>query len=236
MMKRPSFFGAAAVLALATLAWPAQSVAQQQFYLDGPNPTGANAHGVYIGPYVGNLGSSPGTPTFDLICDDYWDAAHVGQTWTANVTSVLDATNLATNTRFGQIYGSGVATGKYETAIWLATQFYANPAQSNGTNWNLWAGIHSSLWDIFADGSNGRPATNWSEQSYWNAIAGSAAPLNMNELQNWYIVTDVNTVGGKGGTQEYLMYVTPEPATLILLATGMAGLLFFTGFVRRTAV
>ena len=148
-------------------------------------------------------------------------------------------TNLASDTRWGQ---AGVADvqSKYEAAIWLATQFYANPAQSNGTNWNVWAGIHSTLWDIFADGSNGRPASNWSEQSYWASNAGNTTAnydnfVNSGQLQYWYVVTDVNTSGGNGGTQEYLMYVTPEPGTLLLLATGMAGLLCFTGFVRRTA-
>ncbi|HWP37666.1 MAG TPA: PEP-CTERM sorting domain-containing protein [Gemmatimonadales bacterium] len=212
-----------AVIALATAALPA-AAQTRQVTLNRAWSWGATSGTTYGGVYIGPYGaSSPGMPNFDVFCVDFLHAASLNNPWTARFTSLADQSGVETGTRFGRMGVSDVVT-KYRRAAWLATQFATNGG---------WAGIHQAIWYQFTPGS-----PTWTGTGYetWLAQADVASLNGFNGMdwQNWYVVTDVNTnSSGSYGRQEYLTYVTPEPETLLLLATGLAVVIGYAVVSRR---
>jgi hypothetical protein len=208
-----------AVLALPLSTWPA--LAQQQVTLTGAGSTLSNnvyvgPYTVYVGPYTGSV---PGMPTLDLFCIDYMNGVAIGDTWSAHFTS-LSSGDLG-NTRFGQQYGAASQV-MYQQAAWLSMQFAR-------TGTGSWGAIHAAIWHIFTPND---PTWGGTAASAWLTQAQQVSNYGTVNLNTWRVVTDVATVGGQGGTQEYLTHVTPEPGTLLLLATGLAAV-GLAVFVRR---
>jgi hypothetical protein len=193
--------------------------------LNGFGVVGYN--GVAVGPYTGSV---PGLPSLDLYCVDFYNSVHVGDSWKANFTSMstLMGGSGFGSTRLGQLtlppaptLGQATAVMKYQRAVWLATQFAAN-----GTG--QWGGIHGAIWDITAPPGSTGP--QWAAATVWKSQTPDFSAINWDY---WYVVTDVATAGGLGGKQEYLAYITPEPGTILLLASGLIGLAGAAVVTRR---
>lgn len=212
----------------ATLALVAAPLAAQTIKVTEPYGVGASSgvasHGVYVGPYTGVLSGAGGLDgTIDVFCDDYLDQINVGDSWGVNLTN-LGADPL-TNTRFGAVSNAGT---RYLEAAWLASQFGSAPTTD-------WGAIHAAIWNIMTPGSPNTSA--WSESAqvqFWlTAAANSYGTVNPFE---WYVLTpSSDPVSGYG--QEFLIRVnaTPEPATLILLGTGLALTLAASVLTKRIA-
>jgi len=209
---------------------------------DGSSVTNPSYFGVYVDPYTATVG---GVANTNVICDDWSDNTFVGESWTANVSTVASVSSGNMTPIFAPAaskIASPLTPGQlYDEVAWLATQLLANP--TNSTNQ---AEVSFAIWELtysyaptpqmpdpktFLSGSpNG--------STYQNAISGSngllaqaAAAVNSGYSgAGWEILTPV--AGTPGPPQEFLVY-TPESSAMILFSADMLGLLGLVIVFRR---
>ena len=181
---------------------------------------GYNAFGVYIGTYGGIRdygGASPETVGFN--CVDYFHEVMFGEEWDANVTS-LAASDLSLTRHPGSLE-------QYRDAAWLVSNYTPSNVQAT----------QATIWNLFQN-----PGANWPSDP--TLLAQAEAPHPGFDFGDYFIVTDVNAGGPDDArsVQEFLVYdparnvtnlatvATPEPATLLLVASGLIGIV---GVSRR---
>lgn len=192
--------------------------AQQRLELTSASPHGSvTGWGVYVGPYRGMLVNEPGTPSLDMFCVDFNNAISVGQQWDANFWNL--AGDLS-GTRFGAMY-QAAARLMYRKAAWLASQMDTE----NLANKSEWKYIHAAMWHTMTCASGTcapSAAVGNADVQHWLNMADDVQNYGTINLAEWSVVTDVSTVNGVGGVQEYLTRnVVPEPETILLLGTGL---------------
>ena len=171
---------------------------------------GSSANGVYTSPYFATVKGQPGVR---VICDDYWHEVYIGESWqaTVNTFSTLD------QARF-QGPDSASTLLMYEQAAFLIEQLALDPGATND--------ISFAIWSIF---SPGVPPTG--NSGWWLAYAQSQT-YTPGEFANFEILTPTDS--GSGSPQEYLVTV-PEPASLLLLGSGLFALGVFRKRSNRPA-
>ncbi len=75
----------AGIVLLAAVAPGSAVIAQDQANMKLTNPGNNVLAGIYVGPYYATIDGVPNVP---IICDDFTDETYVGESWTANVTTV----------------------------------------------------------------------------------------------------------------------------------------------------
>ena len=195
-------------IAAMTLAKPVAAQQQQTFKFTGVS--GYTGFGYYVGPYYGQILSVPGQPTIDLYCVDFLHRINMNQVWKGWMSS------LGGNLQYTR--GGNGAFGLYLRAAWL-TQQYVNAPAGEIKN------IQATIWNLFGGGPT--PASN-----YWlNLANANYTSVNPNY---YYVVTPVNSVEG-GSAQEFMTYVTPEPETWAMFATGLC-MLGYLAYRRRRSL
>ncbi len=179
---------------------------------------GYNAFGIYIGTYRGVRDYGGGTPeTIGLNCVDYFHEVMFGQEWDANVTS-LGTSDLS-------LTRHPTSRTQYRQAAWLISNY--TPANVQATQ--------ATIWNLFQS-----PGANWPSDPA--LLAAADAPHPDFDFSSYFVVTDVNASGPDDArsVQEFLIYdpsrrvtglatvATPEPATLVLVASGLVGVLGVT--------
>jgi PEP-CTERM motif-containing protein len=225
-------FQLACLLAISVASAPLG--AQVTVKLTAPNaPNGGTvaAFGFYMSPYTGTVDGQQ----FVLNCDDFFHRVDIGDVWKANETNLSNGSNLS-NTRFGDIT-------LYQEAAYLTTQYGVNPA----TDKNRSIAIQTAIWDLFEGQTANAPdpsVTAWTDENsaWWVHQAQTNYATAGLDYSTFSVLTDVNALTSANqyapydasSEQEFIIHTTPEPATVVLLATGLIGIIPITR--RRKAI
>jgi hypothetical protein len=202
---RPRLTALAALTA--SLCFASPLTAQSHFtFVNGGT---VSAYGYMVGPYSGKMGTGAGQENVTLNCVDYFHHIVNGQQWDANLTSLGSTTGIGVNTR-------GSSLDLYQQAAWLTTQYAGKSSADIGA-------IQATIWNLFA----GSPIPGLPSSAYW--LAQAQTNYKSLDYNYFYVVTDVNKAAASSA-QEFLVYSTPEPGTMLLLGTGLAGVF---GAARR---
>ena len=193
-----------------------------------------NLHGVpsWQLPAGGYGPSSSFGPTTDIFCVDFNHNINTGDVVSAYLTNLgADGALVA-----GGNYTRNTSLTSYLEAAWLSGQINAANMHTtaglaiSGAIWQTMAGntlylqIGSGFYNDYVSGSD-----HTGSIAYWaGQAAANYSSVNPSE---WVVVTPTNFKDG--GAQEFVTHVTPEPATLILMGSGLLIMMLGTGVVRR---
>ena len=114
---------------------------------------------------------------------------------------------MGTNTRSANL-------ALYRQAAWLSTQYALHPEATGD--------IQATIWNLFAVAAGAQPSSG-----FW--LTEAQTKYGSLDYSSFLVVTDVN-MALESSAQEFIV-VTPEPATVALLGTGL--LVVFGAATRR---
>jgi hypothetical protein len=186
---------------------------------------------------VGGLGGGrfratlDGTPVY-VFCVDFSHNFRFGVAYSVDVTPLYG--DLAAHTRYGAVpddgwnYGNSTynATQRYMMAAWLTTQYLPYFSDwSKPPNRYQARGIQSAIWALLDPAGSPYPPSAGNRNDWLQAAIATIGQPNYDEpTDSFYryfrVVSPANPAALR--PQEFIVVVTPEPASVLTLAGAMA--------------